>query len=110
MAEDRWKWGNAMLKCVAEIRTRRTSSCAFVDEEVMPRFDGRPDDMFVWFICRTRTEKEAFRKAELRRITKALKESMSRAGFPDDAIASLSTDVTSLEDIEDGGGRFYFFR
>jgi hypothetical protein len=110
MSEDRWKWGNAMLNCVADLRARQTSSCAFVDEEVMPRFDGRPDDMFVWFICRTRTDKEAFRKSELRRTTKALKECMGRAGFPDDAVASLSTDVTSKEDIEDGGGRFRFFR
>lgn len=99
-----------MLQCVAEVKASQRASCAFVDEEVMPHFDGRPDDIFVWLICRTRTEKEAFRKSELTRTTNALKESMGRAGFPDYAVASLSTDVTSTEDIEDGGGRFSFFR
>ncbi len=76
----------------------------------MPRLDGQPDDMFVWFICRTRPDKEMFRDAELRSKTNALKESTARAGFPDQAIASRRTNVTSMEDIEDGGGRFLSFR
>jgi hypothetical protein len=110
MDDERWKWGKAMLACIAEVKARQTSSCVFTDQEVMPRFDGRPDDMFVWFICRTKAEKEKFKRSRLGKNNEVLKDRMARANFPAQAIESLGTDVTSEEDIQAGGGRFFFFR
>jgi hypothetical protein len=110
MADDHWKWGKTMLACVTALRANQTAPCVFIDQELIPHLDGRPDDMFVWFICRTSADKEAFRCSQLAPISDALKERMAGAGFPDYAIASLRTDVTSKEDIEAGGGRFGFFR
>ncbi len=99
-----------MVDCVE--RLRRSGACAvpFVDAEVMPPFDGRPNGIFVWFICETEALKRQFREETLSIATERLRYLASEAGFSRSSADSLQTDVTSSEEIEAGGGRFYFFR
>lgn len=82
----------------------------FVDCEIIPPFDGSPDDIFVWFICDTILLRERFRADALSAATERLRIMAVEAGFPLSSAETLRSDVTSKEDIEKGGGRFYFFR
>jgi hypothetical protein len=75
----------------------------------MPHFDGRPDDMFIWFICE-RAADVPLAEAQRLELQAAFQQRMSARGFPKQAVDTLRSGVTSLEDIEAGGGRFYFFR
>jgi hypothetical protein len=54
--------------------------------------------------------KRQFREETLSIATARLRHLASEAGFPRSSADSLQTDVTSSEEIEAGGGRFYFFR
>lgn len=76
----------------------------------MPQFDGRPDEIFIWFICATRKAKALFTDEAMTDAKRLLREEMARRGFPEAALDTLDTGVTSQEDIADGGGRFYYFR
>jgi hypothetical protein len=91
---------------------RDSGECAvpFVDWEVMPPFDGSPDGIFVWFICQTIALKDRFRRESLRDATLRLRTMAVESGFPSAAAETLQSDVTSAEEIDTGGGRFYFFR
>ena len=93
-------------------RLREEGACTvpFVDFELIPDFNGSPENMFAWFICDTRASKEQFRESALPGCTEALRAIAVAAGFPGAAAATLRTDVTSHEEIEAGGGRFLFFR
>jgi hypothetical protein len=82
---------------------------AVVDREVIPPFDGRPDDIAVHLVVATRAEADAAR-ADLPRLAERAKAGLRDAGFPVAALATLAVLVTSYEEIEDGGGRFYYFR
>ncbi|MBI2812665.1 MAG: hypothetical protein HYX71_00070 [Opitutae bacterium] len=105
------KWVNVMSACLDfHKKEQDSSSYPIVDSELLADFSGSPENMFVWFICRTRVDKNIFRDIALREATTALKKRMSEGGFPEEAVSSLKTDVTSEEDIEEGGGRFSFFR
>ena len=42
--------------------------------------------------------------------TQRLRSMLVDAGFPAASAESLQSDVTSREEIERGGGKFYFFR
>lgn len=100
-----------MVDCVkAMMNATEAIPVPYVDWEVIPNFDGSPEDMFVWFICDKKTNKDNFKKIGLPIATEKLKKLMTNAGFPESAVNTLRTDVTSLEDISDGGGKFYFFR
>ncbi len=76
----------------------------------MPQFDGRPDEVFVWFICATERAKALFADEVMADASRRLREEMARRGFPESALDTLNTGVTSQEDIADGGGCFYYFR
>ena len=108
---DTWYWGKTVVECLQELRENATAlPIHFVDYEVLPPFDGRAEDIFVWFICQNRIEKEQFRQRSLEAATVALTEMLKQKSFPESAISSLRTGVTSQQEIEEGGGRFYFFR
>jgi len=49
-------------------------------------------------------------RQSLRDVTQRLGAVAVEARFSLEAAATLRTDVTSTEEIEAGGGRFYFFR
>lgn len=108
-AEDHFRWGVLVVDCARRLREDRAMP-GIVDAEVIPPFDGSPDGIFVWFICTTRAEVAPFRANALTSSTSKLREALLSAGFPAAAVSSVRTDVTSLEDIEAGGGRFAYFR
>lgn len=82
-----------------------------VDAEVIPDFSGRPEQMSAWLIFATRERAQAAKATARRAALEArARELLVAAGFPDDALASFRLDVTSEPEIEEGGGRFSFFR
>lgn len=109
-SEVQFHWGILTVHCLDAFRERQDLSVAFVDSEVIPPLDGSPEGIFVWFICAQRDEIDLFQERCLERATARLRSDLLDAGFPSSAAASLRTGVTSLEDIEAGGGRFYYFR
>ena|ERR1019366_7734713 len=109
-AEDHFRWGVLLIECLKAISSALPTEVEVVDYEVMPHFDGRPDDMFVWFICSTKEAKGLFNRDVRVLALNLLHEEIARRGFPRNAVDSLKMDVTSKIDIEEGGGRFYFFR
>jgi hypothetical protein len=111
VSDDRSKWVKVMTECLASVeRERATSPCPVVDHELIASLAGSPDGMFVWCICRTDEEKRLFQDTEQSRFLAALKKRMIEAGFPGSAVTSVQTRVVSQEEVEAGGGRFYFFR
>jgi hypothetical protein len=69
--------------------------------------DGRPGGIAAWFICENHAAKERF---DLKASNETLKNRLRNVGFPQGAIDTLRTGVTSQTEIEAGGSRFYFFR
>ncbi|HVU15276.1 MAG TPA: hypothetical protein VHD32_00010 [Candidatus Didemnitutus sp.] len=111
MSDDPAKWVKAMATCLAEAEQDQLGSpCPVVDHELIASFSGSPDDMCVWFVCRTDEEKQLFADTERSRFVSGLRRKMIAAGFPDSAVATLTTKLTSREEVDAGGGRFYFFR
>ena len=111
MPTEQFKWGILILDCLSKLRTRpELLSVPFTDYEVIPPFDGLPDNMFIWFICTTRSEAERFRRISLDAATARLKKDLIERGFPSAALDSLQSDCVSTEEIDAGGGRFYYFR
>jgi hypothetical protein len=108
---EHFEWGVLVVDCLKDLR-KRTGFIAvpFNDYEVLPSFDGRPDDIFVWFICETKTDANRFRESSLPDATDALKTELSARGFPQAALASMKSDCVSAQEIEAGGGRFFYFR
>ena len=93
-----------MVECMKRLRAE---GLPFVDQEVLPSLDGSPGGIAAWFICENHAAKERF---DLQASTDALKNRLRDAGFPQGAIDTMWTGVTSQTEIEAGGGRFYFFR
>src|SRR5262249_17981662 len=104
-----FKWGMLIVSCADRLRVSGFCAVPFVDKEVIPPFDGSPHGIFVWFICETISQKDEFRMEELSSATRRLKAMAIENGFPVAAAETIQTDVTSLVEIERGGGRFYFF-
>ena len=80
-----------------------------VDVEVIPNFDGRAERLQAWLIFASPEEAlDANEKsgAVLSRATDLL----ASAGFPPDALGSFVLRHTSTQEIEQGGGRFAYFR
>jgi hypothetical protein len=105
-----FRWSTLIVSCAERLRDSEECSVPFVDCEVVPPFDGSPDGIFIWFICETVALKERFRAEALLSATRRLRAIAIEGGFPAAAADTLLSDVTSKEDIEQGGGRFYFFR
>jgi hypothetical protein len=103
-ADQKFNWALRIVECMKELKTE---GFRFVDQEVMPNFDGTPNGIVAWFICEHHAAKGKF---DLQAATKALKSKLRDAEFPQDAVKTLRTSVTSQTEIQAGGGRFYFFR
>ncbi|GAA0434312.1 hypothetical protein Acor_08720 [Acrocarpospora corrugata] len=82
-----------------------------VDFEIICSFDGSPDNMTIWLIFATAEEAERVRDpAELAGYLEHARALLRREGYPQSGVDTLRLDSTSLPEIEDGGGRFFFFR
>jgi hypothetical protein len=80
-----------------------------VDVEVIPNFDGGAERLQAWLIFASPDEAlDANEKsgAVLSRATELL----AGAGFPADELRSFVLRNTSTKEIEEGGGRFAYFR
>lgn len=99
-----FKWALLVVDCMKHLRDE---GFRFVDQEVIPNFDGTPNGISAWFICEHYSAREGF---DLQGATEALKNKLRGAGFPQEAVETLQTRVTSQTEIQAGGGRFYFFR
>jgi hypothetical protein len=93
-----------VVDCMKQLRAEGLS---FIDQEVIPSFDGSPKGIFAWFICEHYSAREKF---DLPVATEALRNKLRDAKFPQGAMETLRTGVTSQTEIQAGGGRFYFFR
>jgi hypothetical protein len=108
--DDRWRWGKLLMACfdhLQPILARRDPPV--LDREIIPDFVGGPDGLSIWLICSNSNEvsRLSLQHDELRTL---FADAMSSHGFPKLACESLRVLFTSHEDIEAGGGRFYFFR
>lgn len=111
MTDQNTKWRQAMIDCLTVlVREQAGSSCPVVDYELRNSLSGDPDEMRVWFICRTKPEKEEFSRTERSRSISVFKKKMIAAGFSDSAVASVEIKITSRDEIEKTGGSSYFFR
>ena len=111
MPGQKTKWRQALTDCLtALVREQSGSSCPVVDYELRTSPTGDPDDMTVWFICRTKAEKAEFTRIERSRSISVFKKKMLAAGFSDSAVASVEIKITSRDEIEKAGGSSYFFR
>jgi len=99
-----FRWALLVLDCMKQLRDEGFS---FVDQEVIPPFNETPNNISAWFICEHYYAGQRF---DVKAATEALKNKLRKSGFPDDAIETLRTCVTSQTEIAAGGGRFYFFR
>jgi hypothetical protein len=107
---DTWRWGKALVACFDELRPQLLQQRpAVVDREIIPDFGGSPDKLFLWLICAKKSDVPALeRQADNLRVL--FTEAMARHGFPQSARDTLWIGFTSQEHIEQGGGRFAFFR
>ena len=99
-----FRWGLLLIDCMKQLRSE---GLHFVDQEVIPDFDGTSNGLFAWFICEQYSATESF---DLQGASEALKNKMRDAGFPQGAVETLRTGITSQTEIQAGGGRFLFFR
>ena len=108
--DDDWYWGEQMIACFEDLRGELAQHHPpVVDREIMPQFSGRPEDMFLWFICERGIDVPKLKSIE-GLLKSRIQGCMEIRGFPTSAVNSLQVGSTSLEDIEEGGGRFYYFR
>jgi hypothetical protein len=109
MAEVPGKWLRLVSDCLAAVEREQIGSPSpVVDHEVIPAASGSPEDMTVWCICRTRTERRRFADTEQSRFVAAVTKKLLAAGFPESAVTSLRVRVTSRDEVEAGGGKFNF--
>jgi len=100
-----------MAECLEALQREQIGShCPVVDHELVASSTSSPDDVCVWFICRTEAEKRLFIDTEQSRYVSALKKKLIAAGLAEAVISSLTTRVTSREEVDASGGRFDFFR
>jgi hypothetical protein len=106
---DSGNWAKVLSECLAKAEREQIGSrCPVVDHEVLAPNAGSPDDICVWLICRSKEEKQLFSDTEHSRFASELRRQLLRAGFPETAVASISTRVTSREEVEAAGGRVSF--
>jgi hypothetical protein len=108
--DDRWRWGKLLMACfdnLEPILARRDPPV--VDRENIPDFGGGKNALSIWLICSNSSEvsRLSVQHDELRTL---FVDAMSSRGFPKASCESLRVLFTSHEEIEAGGGRFYFFR
>jgi hypothetical protein len=103
-SDQKFKWASLVVDCMKQLNAE---GFCFVDQEVIPNLDGTPDGMSAWFICEHAYARAKF---DVHAAAEALKNKLRAAGFPQAAVGTLRTLVTSQTEIQAGGGRFYFFR
>ena len=103
-SSQQFKWALLVVDCMKSLHD---DGFRFVDQEVIPNFDGTPNGISAWFICEHYYARERF---DLQEATEALKNKLRGAGFPQEGVETLRTRATSQTEIQAGGGRFYFFR
>jgi len=73
--------------------------------------DPTPDDRTIWFVV---PDRAALRRAEAEglagRLLVETRTELERRGYPASGRATLAVRLTSQEDIDAGGGSFYYFR
>jgi hypothetical protein len=107
---DTWRWGKALLACFDELRPQLIQHRpSVVDREVIPDFGGSPDRLTLWLICAKKSDVPALER-EAANLRELLTEAMGHHGFPQSARDTLWLGFTSHEQIEQGGGRFAYFR
>ena len=95
-SKDHFHWGETLTACFDDVREAfAVRSPPIVDVEVIPHFDGRPDDMFIWFICRRAAEVSSA-AAQEGELHDAIRARMAVRGFPQGAMDSLD----ALSDAE----------
>lgn len=105
------KWTQLLSDCLSNfVREQSGSPYPVADYELRIDSARVPDDILVWFICRTQAEKADFVSTERSRSISLLKKKMMVAGFPESAVASLEVRVTSRDEVEKVGGSHAFFR
>jgi hypothetical protein len=110
IASDTWRWGNEMLSVLDELeRSLVGISPSLIDREVIPGFDGSPDEMAVWLICQNAAEVPKL-QPQRETLRRALVERMRAHNFPEMACQTVWLGFVSREEIDHGGGRFQYFR
>ena len=100
-----------MSDCLSDfVREQSSSPHPVVDYELRMDAEKAPEDIAVWFICRTQAEKVDFISTERSRSISLFKRKMMAVGFPEAAVASLEVNVTSRDEVEKAGGSYAFFR
>jgi hypothetical protein len=107
--DEKWRWSLLVASTLRRPAAYQPLGLEVVDVEVIPNFSGSPDRIQAWFIFGTADEASA---AALRRdvIAGHAQRLLASAGFPPEALRSLSIDFTSNPEIEAAGGRFAYFR
>jgi hypothetical protein len=108
--QERWRWGKSLIACFDDLRAEFSAmEPPILDREVIPDLAGSPNGLVLWLICaksadvpRMSSQSDALRHL----VTDAI----ARRGFAAEARDSLRLLFTSHEEIEAGGGRFYYFR
>lgn len=109
MADSPGKWLRMVSECVAAVEREQIGSVSpVVDHEVIPAASGSPEEITVWFICRTKRERLRFADTEQSRFVSAVTQRLLAAGFPESAVTSLRVRVTSRNEVEASGGKFNF--
>ena len=96
-----------LSECLAAVEREQIGSPSpVVDHEVIPSASGRPEDITVWCICRTKAGRRRFSDTEQSRFISAFTKKLLAAGFPESAVTSLRVRVTSRDEVEASGGKF----
>jgi len=108
--EEKWRWGESLLACFDDLSGEFTAmEPPILDREIIPDLAGSPNGLVLWLICAKSADvpRMSSRNNSLRCM---VIDAMARRGFAAEARDSLRLFFTSHEDIEAGGGRFFFFR
>jgi hypothetical protein len=108
-SSDHWRWGDTIVACL-EAMQAQSIEIGIVDFEVIPPFNGSAERVFVWFIVNSGVEVAPFRESSQTSAQTELRRRLSKTEYPQSGLDTLQFDVTSLEDISKGGGRFAYFR
>ena len=109
--KDCWKWGRLMIKLLDEMKERNLfDEFKVIDWEVIPDFSGSADNMFVHLICNKKTDKVVLLEDKKKDLFSNIREEMKNYGFSKLAVESIDFNIVSFEEINEGGGRFLYFR
>jgi hypothetical protein len=107
--EAEYRYRHFTLAKAALTATEAFPGWRVADAEIIGDFDGSPERISAWLIFGTRHEAERARASHDALRARA-REVLDRAGYPADAVKTVELLFTSEPEIEEGGGRFLFFR